>query len=431
MATPPKLTCYWDFGSSFGTNIWKFITGYWPGPPYVNLTATTKDTPPKLKMDVYLASLFAQMKAAGQTTIVLSFAQLDNITYYASQDYSTASCTVPAPIDPPCVDTAYDTVASLLNQLQTYSEGNTVKPIKVPGFKDFLDYFNQRAIAAGMQVILSFGGAVATDSQFKILQNDSDTYVGAANNLVKAIKLYNFAGIDFDIEDSTALSSQSDDASGGTVFDFFKTIYSQLGSTHVVSLTSAAGHSWRTTLSEFLSNFNSYFNALNLMTYSDTQYYLDVDTICAPTDGYSIQEWVDAIGAKNTSMIHIGFDDGIHYAQASANAGQCTYSIKAGSTDGQAAAQIWQQISAKIPGLGDPFWWPAHPKGDTRYIPTTSSESNFITPVMQDFYNTLSATTLSGGLSSKHGRKIGSHKMSFFSRLINFIKRLLKRLFEK
>src|SRR3989338_3807257 len=58
---------YFDFGSSFGSNIWSFID--YSSNPTGELVET--------KMSTYLNSLFQQMQGAGQQEILLAFAQLD------------------------------------------------------------------------------------------------------------------------------------------------------------------------------------------------------------------------------------------------------------------------------------------------------------------------------------------------------------------
>ncbi len=235
---------YIDFGMSFGTNIWKFMT--YPAP---NWTAVLNIP----QMDQYLASLFTQMQGAGQNTIVLSFAQLDNIDAYSSGNFATPT------------DSTYDVIVALLNSFEKNS-------VAVPGFDNFLLYLVHTAHANGMKIVISFGGENGTKTTFTILQQPEETYESQATKLASFITNYGFDGIDFDIEGPTILSSQPIDSSGASVLTFFQSLYSQLAPSNVtVSLTTMLGVSWRTVFATFLSNFSTYFNAINLMAYSSTQ----------------------------------------------------------------------------------------------------------------------------------------------------------------
>jgi hypothetical protein len=369
----PQDSSYIDFGMSFGSNIWGFID--YPPPNYTGVLNETK-------MNAYLQSLFQQMEKAGQNTVDLAFAQLDNIDAYDSGNFDASG-----------VDTSYDVIASLLSSLQKNN-------VSVPGYSDFLSYFVAQAHANGMKVNISFGGGVATDSTFKILEQSGETYQGEAEKLADFIKKYGIDGVDFDIEDPSALSSQGPDSSGQNVFSFFATLHSILEPEgKATTLTTMLGVSWRSTFSQMLSNFTSYFDGLNLMAYSDSQYWLDPNTPSGdPDQGWTIEEWIDAIGRQNAGMIHIGFDDGVPYANPSANGGQYKYNIQPGSSNGQAAAQIYLALLAQLKAdgypstLGDPFFWPAadvKPNGQDRYAPTSSGGSNFVSSDMQDFYNWL------------------------------------------
>ncbi len=361
---------YMDFGMSFGSNIWGFIT--YPPPNYTGVLNEEK-------MGVYLGSLFSQMKASGQNTIDLAFAQLDNIDAYNSGNFQGT-------------DTSYDVVMGLLSSLQK-------NQVDVPGYPDFLSYFVSQAHSSGMKVDLSFGGGVATDGSFKILQKAGETYQGQAMKLADFMKKYDIDGVDFDIEDPTALSSQKPDSTGQDVFSFFSALHSALeGTGQTMSLTTMLGQSWRSTFSEFLSHFTTYFDGLNLMAYSDSQFWLDPDTPAGdPNQGWTIEDWIDAIGKQNAGMIHLGFDDGVPYSQQGANGGQYSFQIQPGSSDGQAAAQIYLQVLDQLkkdgyPALGQPFFWPAadvEPGGKSRYAPTASGGANFVSQAMQDFYQWL------------------------------------------
>lgn len=366
-----KDSSYIDFGMSFGSSFWRFVD--YPAPNYTGVLN-------EKKMGEYLNSLFAQMKNAGQDEVFIAFAQLDNLDSYYLGDFSAVK------------DSSYDVVTSLLQSLQN-------NHIAVPGYKDFLDYFIQTAHQNGIKVQLSFGGMVAPDSAFQVLQNQQETYQGQADKLANFMKKYDIDGVDFDIESPSVLSSARPDSSGGTIFDFFKELHSQIEPEGRTStLTSMLGQSWRSVLSPLLSHFTDYFDALNLMAYSDTQYWLDPNTPAGcPDQGWTIEEWIDAIGRENAGMVHVGFDDGVPYASPQANGGQYAYPIQPGSTNGQAAAQIYLKLLEQLKkdgyeGLGNPFFWPAsnvQPNGQSRYGVVDNNQSNFVSSDMKDFYDWL------------------------------------------
>jgi hypothetical protein len=79
--------------------------------------------------------------------------------------------------------------------------------------------------------------------------------------------------------------------------------------------------------------FPQLFTSLNLMLYSETQYYID-----ARNPSWGIEQWLDLIGHSNAGLLHIGFEDAVNYSQAAASAGE-TYVIDT-TNPGVAAAEI-------------------------------------------------------------------------------------------
>ena len=329
-------------------------------------------------MSTYLNSLFQQMQGAGQQEILLAFAQLDNIDAYGAGNFQGAP------------DQSYDVVMALLASLQK-------NKVEIPGYSDFLSYLINSAHQNGMKVTLSFGGGDGTDITMKIIQNAEETYRDQACKLADFLQKYNIDSLDFDIEDTTILSSQGPDSSGGTFLDFFQTVHSLLAAQKKrVTLTTALGSILRTAFASLLTNFTTYFDGLNLMAYSDTKYWLD-PRAGSPDQGWAVEEWIDAIGKQNMQCICIGFDDGVPYASG-ANGGVYPFTVQPGSTNGEAAAQIYLQLKQQLAidgytdSLGAPFFWPASsvsPNGKSRYAPTGTYTSNFVSEDMQDFYNWL------------------------------------------
>lgn len=385
--SPTGESSYIDWGLSFGCSIWNFID-WSTNPPQLILA----------NAGAYLSSLFSQMQGAGMKTIDIAFGQLDNIDFYNSGDFDGSG-----------IDITTDVVTQLEAQL---IKGNVV----VPGYPTFLKYFIQQAHASNMKVSLSFGGADGQDKNFKVLQQPGETYVGEATNLVAFLNNYGVDVIDFDIEDPTALSSQQPDDKGGTIVSFFQTLHTQLSAAgKKMTLTSMLGiGQWPQGALKSLfydqNNqpiFTTLFDGLNMMAYGgDNQYWLDPSN-----SGWGIEQWLNIIGPQNAGLMNIGFDDAVAYESSSANAGSYQYSIAPGSTRGQAAAQIYIQLQQQMINdgfttpLGQPFFWPdqsVQPNGESRYG-TNGNKSNFVSPCMQDFYNTLSSQEIMEGLIPAFG----------------------------
>ncbi len=364
-----KISTYVDFGSTINV-IWKHITWDEKG--------GTLDV---AAVDTYLNYYFQQIRKAGQSQIFLSFAQLCNLENYATKNYDSVTCP-PPPVQDPIGCTLKNT-----------------KGIAIAGFsstQDLLDYFIDRAKTNGLPVILAFGGLSADDLCFKVLQEPTDTYSDKASQLVTAITNYGFSGVDFDIEDANALI-QPNDSTQATIFDFFQEVKAQLTQkslTSSISLTTELSANWRSTFKDLFPDVNS----INLMAYSDTQYYLD-PTPCGKTLGYSIQEWLEASNLP-AAAFRIGFDDGIPYENASANGGACSHNISTGSTSGQAAAQIFTELLQNQPEL-QAFWWPAWDTARYQPDPTTGVPTNIVSQTMIDFYTALTSQTQSHSIHKK------------------------------
>jgi hypothetical protein len=365
-----NINCYFDFSASFGEFITKAtFTNYQVTPYVLNITA----------LDAYVTAIFTQMQGAGQKTIILAFAQVDNISVYKSGNFTQTGA-----------DITTDAIVMVLHQLAAAN-------IKTPGYSDLLNYFIAKAHDSNIKVIISFGGQAAVDASWAL--SDSS----AAADLLSFLITYQLDGVDFDVEDSNAVTT--------TLISFFQTLHTALvGTSKTMTLTLMLGSQWRTAFSAITTDFANYFDGLNLMAYSDTQYYICADD---PTDGWGISDWITFVGVKNAGMVNLGFDDGIPYATAAANASQgseCAYTITSGSSDGSAAAQIYTQLLSKLAPtlLGTPFFWPnENGNASGRYKPgTTTNTSQFVSQDMIDFFTDLTSEatgTLSITLSGLQG----------------------------
>jgi len=314
----------------------------------------------------YLNSIFSRMKDAGMNQINLSFAQIASINALLSGDYSKG-----APND--------QFLVLLKNEKFLGPDGKVV---------DMLKLFVDTAHAAGVRVDIAFGGEDA--SGLKICAS-GETASGQAQKLAQFMDNYGFDSVDFDLEDTGAITF----AKENTVAEqreFFQELQKELlKKNRTVILTLEGATSWGTgTLKALFFDdsenpiFDQLFNGLNLMLYSQTQYYID-----ANNDTWEIQQWLKIIGDKNISMIHVGFEDNVPYESPSASAGG-QYNITT-TNRGVAASQVFVQLKENLQkdgyssDLGSPFWWPD--EGIDSYAPEKTN--SVISDTMVDFYKGL------------------------------------------
>lgn len=278
------------------------------------------------KLDQYLQSLFKKFRESGLTNVDLSFAQLSDVLQLLGGSGKAS------PTD-------------VIAQLMKLYPGALQEYVKV-------------AHANGVKVTLSFGGANGYGKNWKI-QGDPVKYANELNDFVKKMGLN---GVDFDIEDASF--SKTNPAPIAT--KFFTTLHDLLAKEGKKSTLTIMGGlaDWPKRYLKDLfqdgkgnSVFTKMFDGVNLMLYSSTQYYLDAKN---PTWG--IEEWLDLLGKQNASKIHIGFEDGINYANPKNSAGT-KYHVD--TTDsGKAAAEVYKQLLAQLEKdgypskLGSAFFWP-------------------------------------------------------------------------
>ncbi|MCP5504852.1 MAG: hypothetical protein H7A41_06840 [Chlamydiales bacterium] len=312
----------------------------------------------------YLNSVFDRMKEGGMNQINLSFAQIASIDVLLSGDYSTSK-------DP--------FVMVLHNEKFLGPDGKYV---------DMLKLFVDTAHQAGIRVDIAFGGEDA--SGLKIC-GPGETATGQAQKLAQFMDHYGFDSVDFDLED-TGAEAFAKENTRTEQREFFAELQKELSAkSRSVILTIEGATSWGTgTLKALFYDdaenqiFKDLFNGLNLMLYSQTQYYIN-----ANDKTWGIEQWLEIIGKENVSMIHIGFEDHVPYENPDASAGE-HYHITT-KNRGAAAAQVYQQLGANLQAdgyttpLGNPFWWPD--EGIDSYQPDQTN--SVISDTMVDFYNAL------------------------------------------
>jgi chitinase len=317
-STGTGASCYIDDG--YMENVINQDMIWYPG-EYIDQT----------KLDLFLNALITRLQLDGINKLEHSFAQLQDINSLLNGTPSASGC---------------DTIAQIIGPSTNYPVGSTGK--------NFLKYFNEKVSAAGIQVDLSFGGAVATAADMKI-QGDPATQ---AQNLAQFMENYGFNSVDFDIESPTIMTVNNP----ADVVTFFSTLHGILttqGKQSILTIEGSLQDGPGGVLAPLFKNFDQNFDGLNLMLYSNSQYYLDANN---PTWG--IEQWMQYI--PDPSQIHIGFFDQIPYNSPSASGSGVPYDIPPGLTYGQAAAAIYLQLLQQCGGytpnqFGEPFFWTQDP----------------------------------------------------------------------
>ncbi len=325
----------------------------------------------ELGLKKYFDSLFAQLKASGINEVYLAFGQLADVKNLLEGNLSQIAST--------------DTIGQIMKFSQQYLGGNA----------DLISLFTQEAHAQGVSVNLSFGGLFGDG--MNISPNGEDPHDQAV--IMSAfMQKFGFDAIDLDLEVGGAQQFMGQGVD--LVKEYLKTLHTLLEPQgKKIFLTSMGDvNLWgKDIFAPFFQDefgnktFSDYFDGLNLMLYSDTQYYVDAND---PTWG--LKQWIDVIGIENMNKIHIGFDDGVPYEKPSASAGYKDYPVDPTSR-GRSAALMYEEMLKQLKSLGidaqfgEPFWWPANDiKNGARYNVDGKGEIEFGTEAaMRDFYNQL------------------------------------------
>jgi hypothetical protein len=336
---PKEGSTYVDMGKFYGSTVVGQMIRWWPEPVVID----------KDKLDPFLNDFFQDLKANNNNLIELSFAQLQDIDHLLKGEGGSTSDTITQIFAP----TGHD---------GPYMVGDTGK--------DFLDYFIDKAHENGIKVDLSFGGAIATPQDMTINGDGKQ----AANNLATFLNKYEFDSVDFDIEGAGG-SWLMKNNTPENLEAFFTTLHSQMksqGKSVEITVEGSLQNGPDGTLAPIFNHFTDKFDGVNMMLYSQSQYYLDADN-----ETWGIVNWVKSIvdtsDGKATAEqvmkgLHIGFYDSIDYTNPTSSAGTA-YKIPSGLTNGQAAAYVFRQIEQGVQAaypdqkiaLGDPFLWTDDP----------------------------------------------------------------------
>ncbi len=245
------------------------------------------------------------------------------------------------------------------------------------------------AHADNMKVVMSFGGEMASVSDWTPNQN-------SLTQIESLITQYDLDGLDFDVEVSSV-------PSGLTNFLMQLHTFAQAkGVPMTLTVMGYPGNSvgtyvppWNISsgpLSSLFFNgdmqnpaitFHSMFDGLNLMMYGSSQ-----DLINGGKPTSDMTQWMNIIKHLDipTQSVHIGFMDGIAYGSQPAG------SQGAGIDAAKAYVAVLQAFGFKPSDFGTPFWWPQEGADASRYSPS-GVDSGFDTQMMRAFFNELQNPT--------------------------------------
>ena len=318
---------YIDFGQFFGSRI--FSDGSITKWPSGNQAVFDKNN-----LDTLLNKLFDQVKKGGNT-LFLSFDQMKDMQSMMSKTYSN---------DP------NDTISAIFRYNARVGS---------PSGEDFLTHFTQLAKQNGIKVDISLGGRNAQPSDWNIPSSNPAQYAAQVSKMLEG---YGVSGLDFDVESGN--ESGFTNSSMQTFISSLKSDWKGTGNTIDLTLEGDAVSKPSAGMKTYLKNFDSMFDGLNIMAYSDNQFYLSSDVL---------KEWVSALPKDDLSELHIGFNNTVDYTQASSNAWGQKFDIPSGSTNGEAAAAIYCQLlkgaGLSPDELGSTFLWegknPGQPEEST------------------------------------------------------------------
>lgn len=319
-----KQSVYIDMGILYGNYVMSNCMNWQKNPPIIK---------PK-PLNKLLKPMFTKLQSEGIDQINLAFAQLTNI---------------PALLQGSGGDPTRDTIDQIFNppapQEGPYIVGKSGQ--------NFLGYLINYAKKFGISTDLSFGGAIATESDMNLGAVPGAT----GEKLGLFMQGYNFGAVDYDLESDALITGNPE---GGPV-EFMQSAFSTLtsqGQTSTLTVLGAYTSGPEGALAPLFQDIETMFDGVNLMLYSNSEYYLD-----AVNASWGLKGWLDNYIPK-PEMLHVGFYDAIAYEDPAASAGE-KYDVPSGLTRGQAAAWVYIHVLSEM-GLtpndvGAPFWWTDNP----------------------------------------------------------------------
>jgi len=297
-------------------------------------------------LDAQLDTIFNPLVADGTDEINLSFAQITNIAAILNPDLKKSY-------------SGDDKILEILTFNPAGNNPNFNKPIIKNGKKlnlDIIQYISSYANSKGIKVDLSFGGAVAQNTDYVI-----GNPITAANNLVALMDKYNMETVDFDIEDVSGLMANGKD----NVISFLKTLHSSLAAKNkkvLLTVLGSTSNGPKGPLKPIFDEFDACADGVRLMLYSNAQFYIDADNA-----DWGFKTWIDII--KDPSKINIGFYDKIPYETPQTSdpdySAEKYSGFPSNPTRSEAAAWIYKKVSKdsglSISQFGEPFAWTDDP----------------------------------------------------------------------
>ncbi len=323
-------SCYIDMGILYGAQVIETCVD-WSKTPYEL---------DRVRVDRLLDTLLEGLRERGVDEVILSFAQVCDIDALLEE---RGGC-------------PRDTITIIFQQNWLITGTG----------KDFLHYFVERAHEAEIRVLLAFGGALATSEDMKFTAKGDE----AACRLATFVEHLDLDGVDFDVEGGGLELLRTNPTSEVTLF--FKTLQQALQKQRREAILTVAGsihEGPQGILKPLFDKKNFYFNRVNLMLYSNSEYYLDASNVT-----WGIDEWCKEV--NSTALLHIGFYDSIAYERPETSAGK-RYPFVEGMTRGQAARAIYETVlkesNLSEKQMGVPFWWTDNP----RMLPTNQTLLDF------------------------------------------------------
>jgi glutamine synthetase len=301
-------------------------------------------------MDNLFKSLSAELQAQDISQVYLSFAQLSSLDCYHDNDFESH------PVSP------NDIIATQMKVFKDAQIAGTMDP-ELNYLRMLVDGFHKY----GIKVNLAFGGGNAGAAEFTIAPDSGHKLADIVNN-------YGIDGVDFDIE--SVLPQDSVKALKAFFADFRKNAQGK----HLTITVMMGIQDWpRGCLEELFTDFNELFDGVNLMAYSNSEYYLD-----AVNDSWGMTSWIDIVGKNNTHKISIGFFDRVPYEKAEPR-----------EKRGASAAYTYSKLVGDLHDLGypanfrAPFWWPAEDVEYHHYDHAKDGSVQFISADQTNFYEAL------------------------------------------
>ncbi len=331
---------YYDMGKF---NIWDFLE--WDNEKGYEVVSSSKE-------EQFFSSLGKQLKESGFTGIYLAFGQMCNIDAYASGQFLDRTL-------------QGDVVGLQIQQLQEAQKKGSVDPKF-----SYLEWMINSLHKQGLQVAFSFGGVNSSLSSFIPPEN-------ASGYLLQMIEKYGLEGIDLDVEIALPPSTVE------LLTSMINQVNAARKSPSLFTLTLLASLTDNKNLlgmGFWLENASSLFKGINLMAYSETEYYIDADN-----PSWGIKEWIKEV--KDAHLLRIGFYDAIAYEK----------SFGWDSTQrGKSARIILDNLckaleeSGYCSTLGGTFWWPDEGMAHHHYdSPDNQGDAPaFISAEQSQFYST-------------------------------------------